>query len=63
MTGLEDIYSRCQVDLLDVSNEQPRLNGGTKFLLCLIDTMSRFPFAESMKSKSQEERSRRSSAQ
>jgi len=26
-------FARCQMDLLDVSNEQPRLNGGTKFLL------------------------------
>jgi len=48
-------FERCQMDLLDVSNEQPDLNGGTKFLLCFIDTLSRYAFAEPMTSKSQEE--------
>jgi len=48
-------FERCQMDLLDVSNEQPSLNSGTKFLLCFIDTLSRYAFAEPMKSKSQEE--------
>jgi len=48
-------FARCQMDLLDVSNEQPRLNGGTKFLLCFIDTLSRFALAVPMRSKSQED--------
>jgi len=48
-------FERCQMDLLDVSNEQPSLNAGTKFVMCFIDTLSRYAFAEPMKSKSQEE--------
>jgi transposase InsO family protein len=44
-----------QLDLLGVSNEVPRMNNNTKFLICMIDVFSRYEFVRSLKSKSEEE--------
>jgi hypothetical protein len=48
-------FQRLQIDLLDVSNEAPRLNGGTKFLFCGIDVYSRYGFCLAQKDKTEGE--------
>jgi hypothetical protein len=46
-------FSRLQIDLLDVSNENPPQNRGTRFLFLAIDVFSRYLFAIPLKSKSE----------
>jgi len=45
-------FTRCQIDLLDLSNEAPRQNQGFKWLFILLDTCTRYVFAVPMKNKS-----------
>jgi len=45
-------FARCQIDLLDLSNEAPRQNQGFKWLFILLDTCTRYVFAIPMKNKS-----------
>jgi len=45
-------FSRCQIDLLDLSNEAPRQNQGFKWLFILLDTCTRYVSAVPMKNKS-----------
>lgn len=42
---------RLQIDLLDLSNENPRLNSGYRYIFIAIDVFSRFVFAFPQKSK------------
>ena len=55
-------FQRLQIDLLDLSNENPNQNKGTKFLFLSICVYSRFVHAEPVKSKSEAECSRAFSA-
>lgn len=46
-------FTRLQMDLLDVSNEIPRMNNQVKFLMCVIDVYSRYGFILPLKSKNE----------
>lgn len=47
-------FSRLQVDLLDVSNENPNQNKGTRYLFLCIDVFSRYVYAVAIKSKTEQ---------
>jgi len=48
-------FFRIQIDLLDVSNENPQVNQGNKFIFTCIDVFSRYAFALPQKNKTESE--------
>lgn len=46
-------FARLQIDLLDVSNENPQQNGGTRYLFLAIDVYSRYAFQVPIKAKTE----------
>jgi hypothetical protein len=48
-------FYRIQLDLLDVSNEIPRMNDNIRFVMCVIDVYSRYGFVRLLKSKGENE--------
>lgn len=48
-------FARVQLDLLDVSNEIPSKNDNVRYIMCLIDVVSRYGFIRTLKTKSEAE--------